>query len=92
MIISISQALGNNGILHADFANVKFHTLVDVSERTWGVLGRLSISLRLSAVGCTQARTSSWDSKDYVQENVARGQTRNVITSSNDRYIAAIVE
>jgi len=28
---------------------------------------------------------------DYVQENVARGQTRNVITSGNDRYVAAIV-
>lgn len=50
------------------------------------------LSTRVSRrIGRTQARTSSWDSKDYVQENVARGQTENVIMSGNDRYIAAIV-
>lgn len=37
------------------------------------------------------ANASFWDSKDYAQEYVARGQIRNVITSGNDRYIAAIV-
>jgi len=91
----------NNGNLH--FSNivkqwhivcgfrVEFHTQVDVSERRCGVLERLSISLCLSR--CTQPRTlsPSRDSMDYVQENVARGQTRNVITSGNDRYVAAIV-
>lgn len=33
----------------------------------------------------------SGDSQDYVQENMARGQKRNVVTAGNDRYGRAIV-